>query len=327
MDVPHSYKIHKDPIPFLGGITIYIAFSIAIFSILRFESFQANKPLFGILMGGVLIAIVGCIDDFRSGSAITKLFVLALVTYILYTFGIRISIFGQDILDLGLTLLWIVGVTSAMNSLDNMDGASTGITSIAAFFTFLIAWYSIPPQRGVSFFAISLLGACCGFLRYNFKPATIFLGDNGSLMLGFLLASLMVLAGWSKDDPVKALIVPCTILAVPLYDITLSTILRYKNRVVNSLREAIVYCGKDHIAHRLVALGFSERGSVLVLYLCSTISGAIGIFIANPKVDYKLYLPITVIGIICLIFIGMLLDRARVAQVEWHHETSKGPAV
>ncbi|OHB71170.1 MAG: hypothetical protein A2W23_10285 [Planctomycetes bacterium RBG_16_43_13] len=323
VDKPHSYKIHKEPISFLGGLTIYIAFSIAIFSILRFESFDANRTLFAIIFGGFFVVVIGMIDDFKPTSAVIKLIILLASTYLLSHFGIKITIFGNDTLDMILTMLWIAGVTSAMNSLDNMDGASTGVAAIASFFTFIVAWYSTPPQKGLSYVSIAMFGSCLGLLRYNFKPARIFLGDNGSLLLGFLLATITTLAGWSKEDPIKAIVIPCSILAVPLYDITLSTILRYKNKVVSNFIGAITYCGRDHLSHRLVALGLSEREAVLMLYLFGTVSGATAILFANDAITPKTYIPVTLLAIMVLVVTGAILDKAKVYDKKEEPKTDK----
>lgn len=312
VDRPHGHKGHTIPTPFLGGVAIYIAFSVAIFSILRFDNFYDNRELFAMIFGGFFLVIVGCVDDFRPINAVIKLAVLIMVTYVLSRFDVAIDMFQNDYLNLALTLLWIAGVTSAMNSLDNMDGASAGIAAIASFYTFYVAWYSDPPQRAVSYVAISIFGASLGFLRYNFKPAKIFLGDNGSLFLGFLLASMMVMTGWAKKDIFKAIVVPCSILVVPLFDITLSTILRYKNKVVNSFVEAIVYCGQDHLSHRLVALGLSQREAVLMLYLFATVGGAVGLIIASDNVHQVVYVPIVAVSFAIFAVVGVILDKAKV---------------
>src|SRR3989337_4581763 len=186
VDKPHTYKSHKVATPFVGGLVIYISFAITIFTILRFEEFWPYKNIFAIIGGGFFLTALGIIDDFKPVSAIVKLFIIILITYLLSYFGIIIMLFHNYYLDIILTILWIAGVTSAMNSLDNMDGVATGITAIAAFFTFYISWYSSPPQKALSFVAIALFGANLGLLRYNFKPARIFLGNNGAMLLGFL---------------------------------------------------------------------------------------------------------------------------------------------
>lgn len=313
VDRPHSYKIHKDPTPLLGGIAVYLSFAVALFSILRFTSFDANRDIFAILGGGFLILVLGVVDGFRPLWAVVKLGVIVLVTILLGNFDVHITLTHLWWVDVALTVLWIAGVTSAMNSLDNMDGAAAGVAAVAAFWTFYVAWYGEDfGQPRVSYVAIALLGSCLGFLRYNFKPAGIFLGDNGSLVLGFLLAALLVQSGWSRGDSLKAVIVPCALLCVPLYDITLSTILRIRQGVVKGPVEAIVYCGRDHLSHRLVALGLSQREAVLMLYLCGMVGGTVAIIVARPEVGRPTYLPLIGTALVALAAIGAILDKAKV---------------
>jgi UDP-GlcNAc:undecaprenyl-phosphate GlcNAc-1-phosphate transferase len=313
MDRPHTYKTHQEPVALLGGVGIYIAFTVTIFSVLRFPQPAQFLDIFAIAGGGLLVLVLGIVDGFRPLWAVGKLAVLLGVTLLLSRFGVRINLTGIWAADLALTLLWIAGVSSAMNSMDNMDGAAGGTAAIACFWTFYVAWYTGPwGQPHVSYVAIALMGACIGFLRYNWRPAKIFLGDNGSLLLGFLLAAMTVQCGWSRGDRLKAVIVPCAILCVPLYDITLSTILRIVRGVVRNPIEAIVYCGRDHLSHRLVALGLSQREAVLVLYLFGMISGTIAIIVVRPEVKPPLYIPITIAAILALVAFGAILDRAKV---------------
>ena len=313
LDRPHTYKTHAEPIPLLGGVAVYLAFAAALFSILRFTSLEENRDVFAIVAGGLAVLILGVIDGFRPIWAVAKLLILLGVTLLLARFGVRIALFGVWGPDLALTLLWIAGVASAMNSLDNMDGAATGVAAIASFWTFYVAWYfEGGGQPRVSYVAIALLGACLGFLRYNFRPARIFLGDGGSLLLGFLLAALTVQAGWARRDALKAVLVPCSILCVPLFDITLSTILRVRHGVVRGPFEAIVYCGRDHLSHRLVALGLSPREAVLILYLFAMIGGSVGVIIAREGVTRRTYLPLAVVSLVALGVLGVILDRAPV---------------
>jgi UDP-GlcNAc:undecaprenyl-phosphate GlcNAc-1-phosphate transferase len=323
LDRPHSYKIHKDPTPLLGGVALYVAFAVALFSILRFTTYEESRQIFAIVLGGFVIVVLGCIDSFRPLWAVAKLGVLLVVTVLLSRFDVHISLTNMPLLDLGLTLLWIAGVSSAMNSMDNMDGAATGVAGVAAFWTFYVAWYFEGfGQPRVSYVAITLLGACLGFLRYNFKPASIFLGDSGSLLLGFLLASLTVQAGWAREDPLKAVIIPCAILCVPLYDITLATILRIKQGVVKGPIDAIVYCGRDHLSHRLVALGLSQREAVMILYLFGMIGGTLGIVVSKKEVTAATYLPVMVVSLLALVVMGAILDRAKV----YPHQQTPQPA-
>lgn len=313
LDRPHTYKTHLEPVALLGGVGIYVAFTFAVFSVLRFPNPSQYMDIFAIVAGGFLVLVLGIVDGFRPIWAVGKLGVLLGVTFLLSNFGVRINLTGIWAADVALTLIWIAGVSSAMNSIDNMDGAAGGTAAIAAFWTFYVAWYTGPwGQPHVSFVAVALMGACLGFLRYNWKPAKIFLGDNGSLLLGFLLAALTVQCGWSRGDRLKAIIVPCAILCVPLYDITLSTILRIVRGVVRNPIEAIVYCGRDHLSHRLVALGLSQREAVLVLYLFGMISGTIAIIVVRPEVKPATYIPITIVCLVALIVLGVILDRAKV---------------
>ena len=313
LDRPHTYKTHQEPVALLGGVGIYLAFTLALFTVLRFPNPTQYMDILGIVAGGFLVVVLGVVDGFKPIWAVAKLGILLIVTLILARFGVRINLTGIWAVDLALTLFWISGVSSAMNSMDNMDGAAGGTAAIASFWTFYVAWYTGAwGQPHVSFVAIALMGACLGFLRYNWTPAKIFLGDNGSLLLGFLLASLTVQCGWSRGDRIKAIIVPCAILCVPLYDITLSTILRIVRGVVKNPVEAIVYCGRDHLTHRLVALGLSKREAVLALYLFGMISGTIAVIVVRPEVKASVYLPITAVGLLGLIAFGVLLDRAKV---------------
>jgi UDP-GlcNAc:undecaprenyl-phosphate GlcNAc-1-phosphate transferase len=315
LDRPHSYKTHLQPVALLGGVAVFIGFAVALFSILRFPNWSDHQDVFAIIGGGFVVLVLGLVDGFRPLWAPLKLLVLLAVTWGLSHFNVRISLTGLPWLDLTLTLLWIAGVSSAMNSLDNMDGAAAGTAAVAAFWTFYVAWYSETwGQPRVSYVAIALVGACLGFLRYNFltSPARIFLGDNGSLVLGFLLGALTVHAGWARQDSMKAFLVPCAILVVPLYDITLSTVLRIVRGVVRGPIEAIVYCGRDHLSHRLVALGCSRREAVLLLHLMGMVGGTLGVIIARPEVGPAVYLPLAAVCLAALVGIGVFLDRAPV---------------
>jgi UDP-GlcNAc:undecaprenyl-phosphate GlcNAc-1-phosphate transferase len=328
LDRPHTYKIHTEPVPLLGGVSIYLGFAASLFTVLRFPNYAQQTDIFAIIAGGFVVLVLGIVDGFRPLWAVAKLLVLLVITLLLSHFNVRIVLTGVAAFDLVLTLLWIAGVASAMNSLDNMDGAAAGVAAVAAFWTFYVAWYSEGGgQPRVSYVAIVLLGSCLGFLRYNYGRARIFLGDNGSLLLGFLLAALTVQTGWARDDRLKAVIIPCAIMAVPLYDITLSTILRIRHGVVRNPLQAIVYCGRDHLSHRLVALGLSRREAVLMLYLLGMLSGTTAVILARSEVTRRIYLPVTIVGILSLVVLGAILDRARVypsqqAAAERGRETS-----
>lgn len=336
VDRPHSYKTHQTPMPFLGGVGIFAGFMVAVFSILRFETrVVSNAPLYGIVLGAGVVVILGLIDDFKPMSAVLKLIILLVSTWVLSRFDIMIDLFPPSLepLNYVLTLLWIAGVTSAMNSLDNMDGAAGGVAAVAALFSALIAWRNYEAstssfwqtqQKWLCYLSIATFGACCAFLRYNFRPARIFLGDNGSLLLGFILSAMSVLGVWSFADPLRSFIIPCALFVVPLYDITLSTILRLKQGVVKGVVDAIVYCGRDHLSHRLVALGYSPREAVMMLYLFGSIGGAVAYFCSRPQVDRVMYLGVTVAALAVLVAVGAVLDRAPVYDVKTGPATRGG---
>ncbi|MBI3099097.1 MAG: undecaprenyl/decaprenyl-phosphate alpha-N-acetylglucosaminyl 1-phosphate transferase [Planctomycetes bacterium] len=338
VDRPHSYKIHREPMPFLGGVGIFIGFMFAVFSLLRFETqVVSNAPLYGIVFGAGVVVVLGLIDDFKPISAVLKLVILLISTWVLSRFNIVIDLFPEwlEPLNYLLTLFWIAGVTSAMNSLDNMDGAAGGVAAVAALFSALIAWRNYEAsgsglwqtqQKWLCYLSIATFGACCGFLRYNFKPARIFLGDNGSFLIGFILSAMAVLGAWSFADPLRSFIIPCALFVVPLYDITLSTVLRLRRGVVKGVVGAIVYCGRDHISHRRVALGYSQREAVLMLYLFGSIGGAIAYFCSRPQVDRAMYLGVTVAAMAVLVAVGAVLDRAPVYVQGSEGSKEAGPA-
>ncbi|MCZ6602683.1 MAG: MraY family glycosyltransferase [Planctomycetota bacterium] len=328
MDRPGGHKAHGREVAFLGGVGIFIAFSIAVLSTIRlfpnaslldFIARGESRSLFGVVLGSLIVLILGLIDDFHPIRAVVKLGVILAVTVVIHFFGVQMTMvhtaspLANILLNVPLTVIWIAGVTSAMNSLDNMDGVASGTAAVASIVIFYIAWGTSPQdaQPWLSYLAVALFGACLGFLRFNFLPARVFLGDNGSFLLGFLLASMLVLGRWSPD-PFKSAVIPCVILTVPLFDITLTTILRIKNGIVRTIPQAIAYSGRDHISHRLQALGLSPTVTVLTIYLLACLSGFIAVWIFKTEGGPGAYLPILAFYIAFLVVLGVWLDRAPV---------------
>lgn len=293
-DRQDGHKQHLGDIPCLGGIGIALGFALTIASLLRLDPprvprafwdllfHSAYTPLLGLALGGLIVWLMGLLDDFRPIRATVKLGVLFLVTVLLWFMQVRMEIVPAPLglLNLPLTFLWIMGTTSALNSLDNHDGVAGGTAAIAALTVFVIAWghSAQSAQTDLSYVALALAGSALGFLRHNFPPARIFLGDNGSLLVGFLLAGMMVMGGWSQT-PLKAVVIPVLILTVPLYDIALSTILRLVRGRVHTVVEAVEYCGRDHISHRLVYLGLSARQTTLSFYAAAFASGLLALYV------------------------------------------------
>ena len=310
----HDGKVQDAPIPFFGGLGILLGFSVALFSTLRFESLEAFIPFLVLISGAAVVATLGLLDDHRPISAMVKLGVLFGITLTLSAFGVEMHLLPNAFngwVDVVLTLLWIVGVISATNSLDNTDGVVGGISAIAGAFIFLIAWgsSSVDSQPWLSYLAVALIGSSLGFLRYNFPPARVYLGDNGSFLLGFILATTLVFAEYSID-PIRAVLIPCLILVVPIYDITLSTILRIRDGDVKNWREAVHFCGQDHLAHLLMGHGLSKRQAVICLY-CLGLAGGITA-LAIHRIDSRTAaIAIATIFGAGLVWIGVFLGRVR----------------
>jgi hypothetical protein len=209
-------------------------------------------------------------------------------------------------------MLWIAGITSALNSVDNTDGAAGGVTAVAAAGVCAVTFMRQPSvdQPYLLALACALMGACCGFLRYNWPKARIYLGDNGSFLLGFTLACLLLFAKWS-DNPIRSAIIPWVLVTVPVLDLVLSTLLRYHHGVVRTLREAIVHCGHDHLAHRLQALGMSQAGASAALWSVGAIAAIETVILCRADSDVVFWSVLAGhAGFVLLI--GAILARARV---------------
>lgn len=314
LDRPGGHKGQKNPIPFFGGFAIFTAFTVSICSTLRFTSVESFTPFMGMLLGATMMVALGLIDDVRPINAIVKLVAIFIATVILASFGIALSLFPPtffNLLNIVVTMIWIAGITSAMNSLDNTDGVAGGTAAIAALFTFVIAWgtSSADAQPWLSYLAVSLAGASIGFLRYNFAPAKIYLGDNGAFFLGYALATILVFGHYSTD-PLKAILIPCLILSVPIFDITLSTILRWRDGDVKTFREAVLYCGRDHVAHLLMGLNLTKRQAACVLYAIGVVGGLVALIVLNVT-TVGFYLSITGMYLALLTALGVILGRVR----------------
>ncbi|MEZ4637443.1 MAG: MraY family glycosyltransferase [Caldilineaceae bacterium] len=263
LDQPAARKIHASPVPLMGGIAIYGAFILAL---LFFGERQYINEVVGIFVGASLVSIMGIIDDQRGLGSYIKLAGQVVAAAILIYSGVQIRIFGNW-LDIGLTLLWVVGITNAFNLLDNMDGLSGGIAMIAAVFFTLLA--AMSDQYLVGALAAALAGASAGFLIYNWNPAYIFMGDTGSLFLGFLLAAVAIKLRFPSNSVTVTWMIPVLVLALPIFD----TMLVFVSRLRRG-KNPLTTPGKDHLSHRLARLTDSRREAVLICYL---IAGAVGL--------------------------------------------------
>jgi UDP-GlcNAc:undecaprenyl-phosphate GlcNAc-1-phosphate transferase len=267
IDQPSVRKVHLKPIPRVGGLAIYVAFILAL---LVFEDRFRIPQLISILIGATLVSFLGVWDDRGSLRPLLKLVGQIVAALILVFSEVQVQFLPYPFLNVAVTTLWVVGITNALNLLDNMDGLSGGVGAVAAAFFLLLAVMN--GQYLVGGLAAALLGACLGFLMYNFNPATIFMGDTGSLFLGFILAALGIKLRFPGRPDIVTWMVPVIVLGLPVFDTTLVVISRLRRGV------PIYQGGKDHVSHRLVAMGLTQREAVLILYLVCGALGVLAVF-------------------------------------------------
>ncbi len=296
LDHPGERKVHDRPIPRLGGLAIYGTFALASLGAVLlhgriYESFVANSPFWvSLAVGGTIVFLLGLYDDFRHASIWAKFAVQFVAAAVVMTWGgVRIQHIANPFGDpfvLGwmwvpLTALWLVGVTNALNLIDGLDGLAGGVSFISVVTLFTISF--IQGERLLVVLTTAVLaGSLLGFLRYNFYPARIFLGDCGSMFLGFLLAVLSVV-GTSKRTTTLALLIPILILGIPVFD-TLNAMVRRLLRQVVYERQwhprslvAMFRADRAHIHHMLLSLGYTHRRTVLILYGFSVIFGLLAL--------------------------------------------------
>jgi len=270
IDAPNARKIHTNPVPLLGGAAIYIAFLLALV-------FLGDRDyvgeVVGIFVGASLMSLMGVVDDKWGLGSYIKLFGQFLAAGILVYTGVQVRLFGGWV-DIALTMAFVVGVTNALNLLDNMDGLSGGIAMIAAVFFTLLAVMS--NQYLVGTLAAALAGACAGFLVHNWNPAHVFMGDTGSLFLGFLLAAVGIKLRFPTNSNTITWMIPLFVLAVPIFDTTLVFVSRLRRG-----KNPLTTPGKDHISHRLALLTGSRREAVLICYLIAGATGLAAVFITE----------------------------------------------
>jgi UDP-GlcNAc:undecaprenyl-phosphate GlcNAc-1-phosphate transferase len=297
VDRPAERKLHTTPMPLLGGVAVYGA---VVGSLLLFPERKEVVQLAGIVIGASWVSLLGLWDDRRGMHPTLKLIGQAAAGAVLIAVGIQVALPLPAWANIALTLLWVVGITNAFNLLDNMDGLSSGAGAVAAACFLLMA--AMNDQYLVSGLAAGVLGACLGFLVYNFNPATIFMGDSGSLFLGFVLAALGIKLRFPANTNWVTWMVPVLVLGVPVFDTTLVIVSRLR-RGTNPLTTP----GKDHLSHRLVRLGWTEREAVLLLYLIGCALGAVATFVslASPGEAYAIMLAVIIVAVAAIV----LLER------------------
>jgi len=294
--VPRKERWHTRPTPTLGGLAFFVGFLLPV--LLLSPNLSSALPFFIIV---TQMFVIGIYDDMRRINPATKLIGQIISAATAIFFGYSLNFFTWAPLDALLTAIWIVGLTNSLNLLDNMDGLAGGIALIAAVYLAFLFTHQGDAQHVV--LALALAGALGGFLLHNFYPASIFMGDAGSLFLGAALSLLTVHANGQASNILSLVAVPTCILLVPILDTTLVTVTRLLRG------QPISQGGRDHASHRLVILGLSEPQAVLLLYVMATIAGASAVLIKGFSYSLSLaFLP--------LVLLSFTLFTAYLAQAE-----------
>jgi UDP-GlcNAc:undecaprenyl-phosphate GlcNAc-1-phosphate transferase len=279
IDVPEdARRIHKNPIPRLGGLAIFIGLVV---SVLLFS--DITEQIRGVLIGAVIIVILGAIDDIVPLPALLKFFVQIIAALVAVYHGVVMEAFSNPFvfssaehihlgfLSIPITVIWIVAITNSVNLIDGLDGLAVGISAISSIVMLVIAL--MVAETNVAIIMAALAGACLGFMPFNFNPAKIFMGDTGALLLGYVLATVSII-GLFKLYAVVSFAVPFLVLALPLFDTSfafLRRLLKGKNPMSPD---------RGHFHHRLIDLGLSQKQAVLVLYTVSALLGLVAVVIA-----------------------------------------------
>lgn len=301
VDIPKdSRRVHKKPIPKLGGLAIYIAFLIMVF----LKKSPIDQSEIGIIIGSLIIVIGGVVDDKYNIKPWQKLMFQIAAAIVLIFFKVMISVITNPISDVNLyiriasfiavplTIIWVIGVTNAFNLIDGLDGLSAGLAFIACITMTIVAFLSGKADMEVITLTIILGGAILGFLPYNFNPASIFMGDTGAQLLGFLLASI-AMRGAIKSASAIVLAVPILALGLPIYD-TIFAIIRRK---VNG--KSISEADRGHLHHRLLDMGLTQRQAVMIMYLISIVLGFIAVIVMQLT-NKSAY---TVLGLVIILIV------------------------
>lgn len=302
VDRPSPRKFHATATPLLGGVAIYLAFVGG--RLLAGPLDDSTRAIFG---GATLLLLLGLADDLQGMRPATKLLGQILAAVLVVVPGVGITVLGSPWLNVPATILWIVAITNAVNLLDNMDGLSAGVAFIAAAaFGVLAARYidAGPDQRPTALLSATLAGGCLAFLPYNLRGGRIFMGDAGSLVVGFVLAAVAALGNWRSPAVATSILIPLLVLAYPIFDTLLVIILRRRRG------QPISRGGTDHSSHRLVSLGLGRTETVLLIYLFSLCHALTAALVSSVTLNLSL-IALGVSASVLFIF-GMVLRKAKV---------------
>jgi len=304
IDEPNERKIHTEPISRLGGIAIWASTMLTFLFLVFLSYYPYGSLLSGILLGSSLMFFLGLIDDIYTLDAKFKLFIQIAIATLVYLLGVKIDSiinpFG-GVIHLGhfsyiITLLWIVGISNAVNFIDGIDGLAGSVITVNSITLLIIAVAMVPPNPISALIAFILAGSMLAFLTYNFNPAKIFMGDSGALFSGFLLATLSI-TGVMKGATL-AIMLPFVVLAVPIIDITYSSLRRISKGKSPFVADA------EHIHHKLLKAGFTQNMTVAILTSIAIVGGAIASYCAGSIKHYVMY----IIALVAFMFILSLIN-------------------
>jgi len=295
---PKDDRWHRDTIPMLGGVAIAIAITAG-----TWIAGVTDSTIWTLMWAALALALVGLVDDVRPLRPQTKIIAQLVAAAAVTATGLRLPLTTIVWIDIVITIFWFVALTNAFNLLDNMDGLAAGIAAIAAGVT--LVFFLMGETPGAATWAAVILGATLGFLVHNFNPASIFMGDAGSLLLGFLVGGFSLLGpSQSSRGTISVMLVPVLVALVPLFDTAFVTVAR------TLAGRPVSQGGRDHTSHRLVATGLSERQAVALLYAVALISGVIAIYTS------RFGLAEATVGIVlfgtCVLLLGLVLGHVRV---------------
>ena len=307
VDVPNERKIHTKPISRIGGVAIWASAMLTFLCLVLMSYYPSENLLSGILLGGSLMFLLGLVDDIYNLNAKFKLFLQISIATLVYLLGVQINnvpfIGDLGIFSYPITLLWIVGISNALNFIDGVDGLAGSVVTVNSVTLAIIAVAMTPPNHVSALIGFILAGSMLAFLTYNFNPAKIFMGDSGALFSGFLLAAISI-TGVMKAATL-AILLPFLVLAVPIMDITFSSLRRI------SKGQSPFVADSEHIHHKLLHAGFSQKKTVMIMTSIAIIAGALAsLFMGSSTIKhYFMYIVAIVVIMILLHYLKVLTKK------------------
>ena len=309
VDVPNERKIHTKPISRIGGVAIFSSVMLTFLTLVLLSYYPSGSLLSGVLLGSSLMFLLGLIDDIYNLDAKTKLFLQISIATLAYLLGISIDNL-PFVGDIGLfaypvTILWIVGISNALNFIDGVDGLAGTITTLAAISLSVIA-ITVPPANPIiALVGFILVGSMLAFLTYNYNPAKIFMGDSGALFSGFLLATISII-GVMKTATLAIFVIAPLVLAVPILDITFSSLRRIAKGTSPFVADS------EHIHHKLIHAGFSQKSTVGILASVAIVfSSVAALILGNQTIRYFVISIVTIVTIMLVINLVKVLTKRK----------------